>query len=236
MNIPRLETTRRAPHCASFGRPTSRVRWLGLLIPFLGTAVIASSAYAVPNWKKPGGPFLKLGQVVRVNTKGTNIWTGPGLTLRCKAKGKEELIGIGENQYNSFTFETCEVLNPEVGCTATMASLNVGAPKWHTTLLDLVEEFFVRLSQLEFELTLKGATCPLPLTRRERVTVTYSWVAEGGSYIPADQKLEEGEEITLEGTEELEPEEGGKVEVGNESEKESKEREELEKEEKAKKC
>jgi hypothetical protein len=199
---------------------SARATWgtflVALLAAFAVSGTIASGAQAVPNWKI-NGVFLNAGQKVKVKVKDKDTWTwADGLKVTCNTKSKEELIGIGENQYNSVIYEGCVVNNPANCNVKEVTAENVGAPKWHTKLLEVGGQFFVEIENAEVEVVVEGAGCPGNLIRNIRGNTRYRWVSDGGPIDVEDQELESSEAVTLEGSVTLEPEGEESLAVGKE--------------------
>jgi hypothetical protein len=195
---------------------TSKIFLLALLVAFAMSMAISTSAQAAPNWKV-NGTYLKAAQVVKVKTGNTETWKwNDGLKVTCSAKGKEELIGIGENQYNSYLFEGCSVSEPANCSIKEVTALNVGAPKWHTKLVADAGKIFVEVEKAEVQVVVEGAGCPATLTRNVTGNYRYEWTGDGGPIVAEDQKLESNEAVSMEGSETVELEESGTLETGEE--------------------
>jgi hypothetical protein len=144
----------------SAARRTSRPFLLSLFVALVMSVAISASASAAPNWKVDG-TLLTKGQVVKVKAGHTDTWKwADDLKVTCSVKAKEELIGIGEDQYNSYLFETCKVAEPASCSVKEVTALNVGAPKWHTKLIAVAGKIFVEVEKAEIQVVVEGTGCP----------------------------------------------------------------------------
>jgi hypothetical protein len=183
----------------------------------------SSSAYAVPNWWIVNHGWLRPNESRTIVGDGSRRWAAPGRpTIACNMTYNGLLIGIAIDRYTSATYGTCTISTTPTECKiGSITTLNVVPPKWRSVLVRRRSgSFFDLIEETETEMRLEGPRCggPLSQTLRENYEVEDRGATDGTIY-PGDQKIEgeTGETFELSGNEEYNLEEGGTVELKEES-------------------